>query len=390
MRILHVTDCYLPRLGGIEMHVSDLAARQTAAGHQVSVLTRTPPDTAYRDDASPIRVERLDCGPLALGAGRDILRYVEREHVDLLHAHLSVASPLASTALRGAHAYPSVATVHSVVPDSPDLLRAAAAWAGLPTESVTFTAVSEVAATPWRRAFGDRMPVLVLPNGIDPGAWAAPHVTAADADFVVVSVGRFARRKRPLALIPMLAALRRGLPQTRIRAVLVGDGPQLPKLRREVSRWGLDEVVELPGRLTRAQIKQVLQRADAYLAPAVLESFGIAALEARCAGVPVVAMAQGGAGEFIDDGREGFLVSGDAEMTEAMTRLARDPALRRHMREHNATTRPPVSWPEVLTLHDHVYALATANASTHRPAPAMARALEMATAGRHDPPVPVT
>ncbi len=42
MRIAHVSDCYLPRLGGIEMQVHDLATRQRAAGHETTVITQTP------------------------------------------------------------------------------------------------------------------------------------------------------------------------------------------------------------------------------------------------------------------------------------------------------------------------------------------------------------
>jgi len=42
VRIAHVTDFYLPRLGGIEMHVSDLALRQVEAGHEVEVITSSP------------------------------------------------------------------------------------------------------------------------------------------------------------------------------------------------------------------------------------------------------------------------------------------------------------------------------------------------------------
>ena len=38
-RILHVTDYYRPKVGGIEMFVEELAARQSAAGHDVTVLT---------------------------------------------------------------------------------------------------------------------------------------------------------------------------------------------------------------------------------------------------------------------------------------------------------------------------------------------------------------
>lgn len=42
MRITHVTDCYLPLLGGIETQVSRLAAQQAAAGQHVEVVTTTP------------------------------------------------------------------------------------------------------------------------------------------------------------------------------------------------------------------------------------------------------------------------------------------------------------------------------------------------------------
>ncbi|HEY3605375.1 MAG TPA: hypothetical protein VGL04_11950, partial [Sporichthyaceae bacterium] len=42
LRIAHVTDFYLPRCGGIELQVRDLATRQVAAGHRVTVLTSTP------------------------------------------------------------------------------------------------------------------------------------------------------------------------------------------------------------------------------------------------------------------------------------------------------------------------------------------------------------
>jgi glycosyltransferase involved in cell wall biosynthesis len=365
VRILHVTDCYLPDLGGIEMHVSDLATRQAAAGHQVTVMTNTP--ASRPDSAGPVAIERLGCGFLALAAGYDVRRYVERAGVDLVHAHLSVASPLAWVALRASRRHPIVATVHSVLPDTPDVLRAAMAVTRFPSRSVTFTAVSEVAAAPWRRAMGDRMPVRLLPNGIDPGAWAGPHVGTDDGTFTVVSVGRFARRKRLRALVRVLAGVRRELPPgIRLRAALVGDGPQLSVVRDDVSRLGLDDVVQLTGALTREQIKQVLHRADVYVAPATLESFGIAALEARCAGVPVVAMEQGGAGEFVQDGREGFLVAGDQQMRDAILRLAVDPALRVRMREHNATTAPPMTWPAVLSLHDRVYERALTRSARSR------------------------
>ena len=50
MRIAHVSDFYLPRLGGIEIQVSDLAARQRLAGHTVDIITSSPADPAAAAD----------------------------------------------------------------------------------------------------------------------------------------------------------------------------------------------------------------------------------------------------------------------------------------------------------------------------------------------------
>jgi hypothetical protein len=49
MRILHVTDAYLPKQGGIEVQVHDLAQRQLSAGHDVGVMTRA----AEQDEPEP-------------------------------------------------------------------------------------------------------------------------------------------------------------------------------------------------------------------------------------------------------------------------------------------------------------------------------------------------
>ena len=48
MRIVHISDCYPPRLGGIETQVRALAVRQAEQGHDVHVITATPGETLRR------------------------------------------------------------------------------------------------------------------------------------------------------------------------------------------------------------------------------------------------------------------------------------------------------------------------------------------------------
>ena len=82
MRILHATDTYAPTVGGIEVLVHDLAAHQAAAGHDVTVLTRTPGPTGV--DSKGVVVVRDARATRILVA-----------EADTVHAHVSAISPLA-------------------------------------------------------------------------------------------------------------------------------------------------------------------------------------------------------------------------------------------------------------------------------------------------------
>ncbi|MET0865101.1 MAG: glycosyltransferase, partial [Nakamurella sp.] len=127
-----------------------------------------------------------------------------------------------------------------------------------------------------------------------------------------------------------------------------------------IARNDLADSVTLAGRVDRATLKDIYRTSDLFIAPAFLESFGIAALEARCAGLPVLAMRGTGITEFVADRKEGLLADGDAGMAAALVEISRDSALRREIAEHNRTTQPPTAWPTVLETVNREYARAMA------------------------------
>ena len=345
MRIAVVSDCYLPRLGGIELQVHDLAGQLIRAGHSVTVFTCTDGPPAAGD----VPVVRL---PTIVGvpspAATDLLRRSLSEF-DVVHAHTSVVSPLAWQAARIAPV--AVLTMHS-------LPNPAMPWPPLASldryvGSVRWTAVSEVVAGVLRRALPGRQ-VDVLHNGVDPARWRLPRRDGHP--LTIVSTMRLARRKRPLALLRTFERIRALVPaEVDIRAVIVGSGPQAATVTARTRRRGLSDWVDLPGRLTRFEIQQLYAAADIYLAPAELESFGVAALEARCAGLPVVAMASGGVGEFIRHGVEGYLVDTDAQMAETTAALLTDTAMLRRIQDHNHHTGPSMTWDNVIAQHLTTY-----------------------------------
>jgi glycosyltransferase involved in cell wall biosynthesis len=379
MRILHVTDCFMPRMGGIERQVADLTGRQLAAGHDVEILTAVAdhPD-ALSAQASPGGTPRTplvlrptgrpgEPGTIQYSKFRSGGRTVRSGDYDVVHVHASSFSPLgyhaAWTAVRAG--LPVVVTVHSlwdrawpIFDASTVLLR----WMRLP---IVWTAVSSVVALPLSehlRRGGGYGTVEVLPNAVDDTAWHVDPMPRDPNRVVIASVMRLALRKRPRPLLAMLRAARQQVPpEIEMRAVIIGDGPRQAGLQRYLTRHDMADWVQLAGRATHEQIREVYRAADFFVAPATLESFGIAALEARSAGLPVIAQAVSGVRDFVTHGREGLLAAGDSEMAEAIATLASSPALRAQMTDYNRRHAPRAGWPEVLAQCDALYARAGAS-----------------------------
>jgi len=379
MRILHISDCYLPRLGGIETQVHALAVVQRAAGHAAEVLTATPRgrhDLTRSEVIDGVPVHRATADlpfelPVHPRAGREVARVLDAGPWDAVHVHTGVVSPFAYAALPVVvgRRLPLVVTVHSLwgyAAPGLRLLQAATGWARWP---VVWTAVSDVAAGPVRRAAGPGVPVGVLPNGIDAARWRVDPLPRDPDDVLLVAVMRLAPRKRPLPLLRILDRVRATVPTgVRVRVEIAGAGPQRPAMERHLRRHGGDAWVRLRGRLTPDELRELYRRADVFVAPARLESFGIAALEARTAGLPVVAMAGTGIGEFVRPPDEGILAGSDAAMAAALARLAADPAARARIAAHNRSVTPTVTWPDVLRRGEDAYRLAAARAAAARPA----------------------
>jgi len=382
MRIAHVTDFYPPRLGGIEMHVTDLAGRQRAQGHDVQVITSTPgpPGPHVRRVTGAFRHPHA-LHPFAVPAGIRTLRDLD---VDVVHAHLGVGTPLAFFVARAAarNGVPTIVTVHSMWAAVAPIMATADALGGWSTLPITWTAVSEAAAAPVRRHLVPGTEIRILGNGIDQDRWRLPAAQERPGEIVLAAVMRLALRKRPLALLRIVhqaqLALQRAGDRTRLRLLVVGDGPRQGAMESYLRRHEMTDSVSLLGRLDRQEVREVLGASQVFLAPADLESFGIAALEARCAGLPVVAKAAGGVGEFVRHEREGLLCGSDADMTDAVVRLALDSGLRLRIAAHNRTAECTVAWGTHLERTEAAYAAArsaqsAAGPSTLRPLRSLSR-----------------
>ena len=368
MKVALLTDCYLPRLGGIEVQTHDLAAHLQARGHEVEVFTATPGPLGERhgvvevvDDVPVHRMAlrlpwELPVNPLA---PPEVRRRLRSGGFDVAHVHMGVVSPFA-TDLAGvalALGLPTAVTWHCLMERSRPVFRLLGHARRWGQQGAALSAVSGVAAASVQTVVGDHE-VTVLPNGIDTARWSPPEGGVRDhgGPVEVVASMRFAARKRPLAVLEVAARARELLPADRqMRLTIFGEGPERRRLEKFVAAHAMGDWVRLPGRVTRDELRESYWRSHLYLTPARLEAFGIAALEARTAGLPVLARADTGVGDFVVDGVDGVLGVDDGALVAGLVQLVSDDALRHRIAAHNAMVAPEQSWPAVVDLAEAEY-----------------------------------
>lgn len=121
---------------------------------------------------------------------------------------------------------------------------------------------------------------------------------------VIASIGRLSIEKGHADLINAIDLVkRRGRD---VSLVLIGDGPERPKLIQQINALGLQGTVHLPGYMQEPQ--RFLEEVDLMVLPSHTEGLPNAALEALLMEVPVLATRVGGTPEVITDGETGRLV----------------------------------------------------------------------------------
>jgi sugar transferase (PEP-CTERM/EpsH1 system associated) len=185
----------------------------------------------------------------------------------------------------------------------------------------------------------DARQIRVIYNGVTPPAAIEPAARAAlrarlgftPDDFVVGTVGRFDSIKNLPMLVRSLAEAAKQDP--RVRGLLVGDGPEMARIRALVAELGLGERILLTG--YRDDARQLAQSMDLFVLSSFSEGTSMALLEAMSAGVPVAVTAVGGNPEIVTAGETGWVVASDdvGALTQAVGEAVRDEATREQRAE---------------------------------------------------------
>lgn len=325
MRTLVVTNDFPPRPGGIQAFVHSLASRQpdgevvvyAPAWRTASTFDSRQPFPVVRHPTSlmlPTPDVLRRARSIAAAEGCDRVWFGAAAPLGLLAPRLGLERAVAST-----HGHE---VGWAMLPGARQVL----ARIGRGVDVVTY--LGEYTRSRLARAVpADRL--ARLPSGVDtalfrPGCGGA-EVRArwglSDRP-VVVCVSRLVPRKGQDVLIRALPAIRRAVPGAAL--LLVGGGPDAPRLHRLAAEHGVADDVVLTGSVPWEELPAHYDAGDVFAMPCrtrrgglEVEGLGIVFLEASATGLPVVAGRSGGSPDAVLDGETGLVVDGTSESAVA-------------------------------------------------------------------------
>ena len=139
---------------------------------------------------------------------------------------------------------------------------------------------------------------------------------------IVLHVGRFAEQKNHVGLLKIFEKVRQQIPAAKL--LMVGVGPLKPQIEAIAANNGLMDSVRFLG--GRDDVPLIMSLCDVFLFPSLHEGFGLVAIEASAAGLPIVGSKISGLLEAISDGETGHLhdVSDIEGMATSVIHLLQD------------------------------------------------------------------
>jgi len=362
MRIVHVADSFAPDIGGIERQVETLVRQQMAAGHDVTVITAVGQRAELDLELDVVRAAggRWLTVMFPWRNRQIVAAVLDGRKIDVLHAHFTVISPIAIYVTRaaGRRGIPVAATVHSLWWRIALATRVSTLPFGWGRMRAAWSGVSSIAAEHVRRTLIGVREVSVVPNMVDTRWWATSVAARAKPTdcLKIVVVGRLKKRKHVDEFINVLAEVRTKVPaQTKVSVSIVGDGPRKPDLQRQIDRHHLSDWVSLLGYRDPAAVREIHQSSHLFVASSRQEAFGIAALEARSAGLPIVGYTGNGLIDYVTTDVDGVLVHDRGEMVRALTELVVNPDRLTRMLATTTTTAPAITTEQAIAAVGALY-----------------------------------
>lgn len=341
--------CY-PTFGGSGVLATELGKALADKGHNIHFITYQQPVRLNVFSANifyhEVRVPTyplFDFPPYEVALAGMMVDVIKNYDLDLLHVHYAI--PHASAAFmatqivkKSGRDVPFITTLHGtdITLVGKDKMYEPVVTFSI-NESDAITAVSQNLRDETYKSFAIDKDIKVIHNFVDLERFskkpviAFKQVIAPNNEKIITHASNFRSVKRVTDVVHVFAEARKKISA---KLIMVGDGPERPVVEELARSLGVFDDVRFLGK--QEQMEEILAISDLFLLPSAYESFGLAALEAMAARVPVVSSNAGGLPEINIHGTTGYMANvGDVQkMADFAVEILKDDAVLEKFKEN--------------------------------------------------------
>lgn len=325
--------CY-PTFGGSGVLATELGKALAQNGHHIHFITYQQPvrlngfiPNIYYHEVQVPTYPLFDYPPYETALASTLVDVIKNNQLQLLHVHYAIphasAAYMAKKILEQEGIYiPIITTLHGtdITLVGRDKTYAPVVAFSI-NQSDAITAVSQNLRDETFKTFRIEKNIEVIHNFVDVQRFARKpidafkKVIAPNGEKILMHASNFRKIKRVEDVVKIFYEVNKQIPS---KLLFVGDGPERMPAEQLCRQLGVCDDVRFVGK--QEQMEEILAIADLFLLTSEYESFGLAALEAMAAGVPVISTNAGGLPEIMIPGVTGYM--GDVGDIDTMSEQA--------------------------------------------------------------------
>jgi len=296
------------------------------------------------------------------------LRLIQKEKVNLIHAHWIVPSGLIGAICKRMLNLPLITTVHAgdVFPLQKKYLKPMGKAALNNCDACTVNSNATKDAVLKISDIQNRL--RVLPIGVNMKTFTKSSVQGRtkkpppDGRYIILSLGRLVEKKGVTYLIEAMPMILEKLPH--VKLIVAGEGSEGQRLKEQAKRLGLDAKVDFIGAVSNTELPKLYSNADLFVLPSIIDSWGdteglgVVLLEAMACRTPVIGSRVGGITDIIENGFNGLLSEqkNAQDLANKIVDLLSDEELRQRFADNGLrTVTDKFSWEVVVKQFAQLY-----------------------------------